>query len=581
MSPTLFPFLAVLICTMGTLLLLLLLVTRKTEAAAHQEAVAEIESQQQFEREDEDWRRDEFLKVRQQATDLLEVRRSELAHLEDHLRRLDEELRILSEKIVAADSSPEVDVFQKEVDKLKSQAATLQATVAENIKNRDELEKRPPKVSIIPHRGPNGTQRRPIYIECVGEEVIIQPEGIRLPIAVLRGPLGPGNPLDSALRVIRLHWQGTDPEPPYPLIVVRPNGIIAFAVARASMSAWDDQYGYELIPQNMQLAYQPPDPVLADRIRRTVLEAVQRRESLIAAMPGRYQSNQLDPLDRAMREASDAADRTMGQAGSFDPLTGWRQASTDSSFDSSSRNLLQDGTTLREPAALADVGIKNASADSVSAPGSRGTSGSARALGSNGKIDLTSKSGSSRPAGSASASDASGTTDLASASGSSQNGSAGQAGSAGQTDSASASGGVHADPSQQSGAASPFKDLGSKPPIAAKRGRGWALPEDARTSGPAVVRRLSVRCAHNYFELATVDGRWQRFSASADQPERSVMDLAKAVRERIESWGPALAGGRWVPTLVADVGFDGADSFAALEQQLQGSGILVERRTFR
>ena len=54
-------------------------------------------------------------------------------------------------------------------------------------------------------RGPHGTRRRPIYIECTLEGIIIQPEGFVLLPDDFHGPLGPGNPLDAALRTIREH----------------------------------------------------------------------------------------------------------------------------------------------------------------------------------------------------------------------------------------------------------------------------------------------------------------------------------------------------------------------------------------
>ena len=37
---------------------------------------------------------------------------------------------------------------------------------------------RPDSYAIIPYDGPNQTRRRPIYIECSADAVILQPEGI-------------------------------------------------------------------------------------------------------------------------------------------------------------------------------------------------------------------------------------------------------------------------------------------------------------------------------------------------------------------------------------------------------------------
>ena len=58
---------------------------------------------------------------------------------------------------------------------------------------------------MVPYDGPNRTRRRPIYIECTADRVIIQPEGIVLSAADFGGPTGPGNPLASAVRAARDH----------------------------------------------------------------------------------------------------------------------------------------------------------------------------------------------------------------------------------------------------------------------------------------------------------------------------------------------------------------------------------------
>ena len=59
---------------------------------------------------------------------------------------------------------------------------------------------KPRSYSVVPYDGPNGTRRRPIYIECLADAVVLQPEGVRLSEADFEGPLGPGNPLAAALR---------------------------------------------------------------------------------------------------------------------------------------------------------------------------------------------------------------------------------------------------------------------------------------------------------------------------------------------------------------------------------------------
>ena len=69
---------------------------------------------------------------------------------------------------------------------------------------KEEAKNRPQAFAIIPYEGANGTKRRPIYIECTEKGIIIQPEGIVLSRLDFDGPLGPGNPLDAALRATRV-----------------------------------------------------------------------------------------------------------------------------------------------------------------------------------------------------------------------------------------------------------------------------------------------------------------------------------------------------------------------------------------
>ena len=122
---------------------------------------------------------------------------------------------------------------------------------------------------------------------------MLQPEGIALTESDFDGPLGPGNPLAAALRAAReylLAARDFDPQAgePYPMLLVRPEGIAAFYVARAAMKSWGSDFGYELIGDDWKLAYQPPDPRLAEVVRQAIASARVDQEQLIAAAPRHY-----------------------------------------------------------------------------------------------------------------------------------------------------------------------------------------------------------------------------------------------------------------------------------------------------
>jgi hypothetical protein len=108
--------------------------------------------------------------------------------------------------------------------------------------------------------------------------VFLQPEGIRLAPGDFDGPPGPGNPLASALRAAREQMARTVPNPgdpasqPYPLLLVRPSGVMAYYAAREAISSWGNEFGYQLIEDDWTIAYPPPDPAIAEAENRAIEE---------------------------------------------------------------------------------------------------------------------------------------------------------------------------------------------------------------------------------------------------------------------------------------------------------------------
>jgi len=143
----------------------------------------------------------------------------------------------------------------------------------------------------VPYEGDSGTHRRPLYIECCIDGVFLQPEGIRLGPADFEGPPGPGNPLASALRAAKEHLAnrpGESGEPaaqPYPLLLVRPSGVMAYSAARESLQSWGSDFGYQFIDEDWTLTFPPPDPALAEAETRAVEEARRRLEWLAQVRP--------------------------------------------------------------------------------------------------------------------------------------------------------------------------------------------------------------------------------------------------------------------------------------------------------
>lgn len=289
-APSLFPFLAVLLCTMGALVLILMLIvsgaqasTRRTTQAIEQEIEvqeAALEIQQRSLRSDFEEGQIE-----------VEKKRLALQGIENHIQETLDELSQLAktDALLEADETAE-----SEADDLRKMSE-LEKQLADA---KSELLNRTPKpagekpiFAIIPYDGRNGTHRRPIYLECVDDKLVIQPEGVELSNRDLQPPYGPGNPLDAALRTIRSEYvpaNGAVTSTAYPLLVVRPSGVLAYARARQAMSGWDDQFGYELIDEELELAFPDSKPGLKQRIASSLSLARERQAAIAMAMPRSY-----------------------------------------------------------------------------------------------------------------------------------------------------------------------------------------------------------------------------------------------------------------------------------------------------
>jgi hypothetical protein len=301
-SISLFPFLAVLICTMGALVPLLLAMTRtarlQAEAAAVAKATAEAaqhEAELKVNREDVLWCIEQLKNSRKQTEKQLAGARLDLGHLEDHSRRLRAELDRYKNTVAELENIESAGrqkqgQSEAELQQLRQQIAAARQQVEQA---RKEAADRPRSYAVVPYEGPNQTRRRPIYLECLADAVVLQPEGVRLSAADFEGPMGPGNPLAVALRAAREHLLAQrefDPQAgePYPLLLVRPEGIAAYYAAREAMKLWGGDFGYELVGEDWKLAYPPPNAALADVVRQATASARVTQARLIAAAPRQY-----------------------------------------------------------------------------------------------------------------------------------------------------------------------------------------------------------------------------------------------------------------------------------------------------
>lgn len=286
---SLFPFLAVLLCTMGALLVVLVIFSRSSAeqaAQAGEAANAELEPARAALLA----RLDEFERKKRDASEQLSQARLRLAGIEEHARGLQDEMMSIQASLSAL-------VGKKSGPIDAAQDAELAARLA---KARESLElakaeagTKSPAYAVVPYEGASGTRRRPLYIECCGDGVFLQPEGIRLKPSDFEGPPGPGNPLATALRAAREHLAsrpdaaGTTESQPYPLLLVRPSGVMAYYAAREAIGSWGSDFGYQLVDEDWQLAFPAADPMLADVEARAIDEARSRLQWLAEVRPKR------------------------------------------------------------------------------------------------------------------------------------------------------------------------------------------------------------------------------------------------------------------------------------------------------
>lgn len=687
LSPSLFPFLAVLVCTLGTLILLLALVAHNATVAAEQSARAEQQKSAKLEpaapvaprmsREavesllsEEEFRVTELVAVRDKQTAELESRRDELTHLDDHIARLRRQIRQLNEEVRQATGeleSPEISDIQ--IAKLNEQIDAAKESVA---KLREETADQAPRFVIVPHKGPNGTDRRPVYLECNAAGIVIWPEGAQIPIEQLENSSYSANPLDAALRTIRLHAMQNygDPVPPYPLLVVRPDGIDSYGAARRAMRDWDDQFGYELVPSDIKLAFPKPDDNLRRRIEAAIQTAAAEQRVRLAmsqrvgggrgsfgpAPDGRGGSGRSSlptlsaaALDRAGRASgfgqlrdeyrgssvSSSAvvppNKLVGPQIDSNPNSGYARSTSEindagaaarrmaEQMQSAAREMRTErlapgeSETLNpfvsdrsemEPAAGTPNGSDNDDPPSLSASNAN-TDGGRQTGTDNGGANSAAVSSSasnnppavSRPDTSMTGTSTAGPPSAMQNYQSMQNNPSMQNAAAMQGSAVSQGTPIMqetpADREERWADIQPPPQLSqlNPPPrmppanLVRREGRDWAMPSSmAGMRGNAIVRTMRLQCYPDRFVLlpSKNDGSTEVFGFFSGDIERATLELATALRSRIDRWGPALPGGRWQPRLEVQTAPGSAMQFDLLRSLMSGSGIeLVGKESSR
>ncbi|MGL6197003.1 MAG: hypothetical protein ACRC2T_19495, partial [Thermoguttaceae bacterium] len=311
---------AVLICTMGVLILLLVVISRnireKAVAAGFVAPTAgttqndfdtvtqqireelgltpdatssELLSRLNEEAENFTWLTNEITNSKEKTVEQLNEARARVGDIEQSIKKLVSEVDSLTKSMKSlvennANPTHELDKLKKELENKEKAKAAAQEELK---KLQDASQEKSRSYAIVPYRGPNGTFRRPIYIECRDACVVVQPEGVVLYANDFLTPEQPDNPIEMAVRAVRQYYvemgQVERDTEPYPLFIVRPTGIFAYEAARRSLRSWKDDFGYELVEDDWNLEYHTPSDELKKRLEEQVEIGRVRQESYIEA----------------------------------------------------------------------------------------------------------------------------------------------------------------------------------------------------------------------------------------------------------------------------------------------------------
>lgn len=329
-SVSLFPFLAVLVCAMGSLILLLLVMTRKIRhdqqaelsAASTPVAVQPVD------------RSAELLAMEQSAAELqtrlhgLQLKvttlRTELEQKRRQLAQTRAELASLQAQLQTATAQNPITSTESDLQKLKAEEADLLArlTTAEQalLAKRDELTRAEDAVqeaelllfekqsaivalreqlqsataqaaavsgvrTLVEFSNSTGTTRTPIVIDVSAGGFEFLPNTIRVTMADMEKFPVRDNPLLSAILAIHQHRSGRSlTAEPYVLLLVRPGGSLPFYGAQRILTEAKIHYGYELLTADRKVVVDGTDLLEPPAVQLALQEAFRRREALYARL---------------------------------------------------------------------------------------------------------------------------------------------------------------------------------------------------------------------------------------------------------------------------------------------------------
>ena len=284
-----FPFLAVLLCAMGSLMLLLFIMDRRAKIAARYRVTEELQTRQARTEAEEEARKADWEKAKQQLHRSLQQQHAQLLaeskgiqqNVDETSKKLglvqtrhgDLEQQINGETAKVGVLLLEIESFRAGLQQADKKETMSKAELLEAARELGELERafqqlkalkeREKQVhSVVPYRGKRGDMRPPIYVECVRDGALFHPEKTLLRAwdftpAAIRGEVerrfGP-------LAVQKLTKEkrsslSEEAKGPYVLFLVRPDGIGNYYKAQSALKGYQLDFGYELVDEGWSLDF--------------------------------------------------------------------------------------------------------------------------------------------------------------------------------------------------------------------------------------------------------------------------------------------------------------------------------------
>ena len=275
-----FPFLAVLLCTMGALILLLLVMDKKAKKAALEKAYEtawtqskNLQTKTDIEKQNLESEKNAWIKLKSEQHEELLKKESalekDLALLKIELSQLDKNYEksksetssddLLKKEIVLTNEKSKVHILAKKLELEKANAdKNLKETkdLTEKIASielilkemKSSIDKDKFAFSIVPYFGKNGLNRKPLYIECNDSGILFFPDKTLIPSNDESDNLK--NEILNRTSLLREYLQqtlGPKESTPYLMLLVRPGGITNYWKLQSIIKPMDIDFGYELV----------------------------------------------------------------------------------------------------------------------------------------------------------------------------------------------------------------------------------------------------------------------------------------------------------------------------------------------